>query len=169
MVDPVYRKVASSSLSRLVAHFWIFRLFMKGKFDAYVLVTFDQKSSKLVSRSVFTCQGILVSSRFQKYLKILMNLVLLGLLALSLKLFSSHDLALRIACISKECVYCVPKSKVPSVVRKRMLHKFPKKYPHSSFGKFEFTVVRFKLFLFLLTSPLSNLYFFHLDYLTDPV
>ena len=32
-----YRKVASSSLSRLVAHFWIFRLFMKGKFDAYVL------------------------------------------------------------------------------------------------------------------------------------
>ena len=32
-----YRKVASSSLSRLVAHFWIFRLFMKEKFDAYVL------------------------------------------------------------------------------------------------------------------------------------
>ena len=32
-----YRKVASSSLSRLVAHFWVFRLFMKGKFDAYVL------------------------------------------------------------------------------------------------------------------------------------
>ena len=29
-----YRKVASSSLSRLVAHFWVFRLFMKGKFDA---------------------------------------------------------------------------------------------------------------------------------------
>ena len=37
--------------------------------------------------------------------KISMNLILLGLLALSLKLFSSHDLALRIACISKECVY----------------------------------------------------------------
>ena len=32
-----YRKVTSSSLSRLVAHFWIFRLFMKGNFDAYVL------------------------------------------------------------------------------------------------------------------------------------
>ena len=32
-----YRKVASSSLSRLVAHFWIFRQIMKGKFDAYVL------------------------------------------------------------------------------------------------------------------------------------
>ena len=33
-----YHKVASSRLSRLVAHFRIFRLFMKGKFDAYVLV-----------------------------------------------------------------------------------------------------------------------------------
>ena len=32
-----YRKVASSRLSRLVAHFHVFRLFMKGKFDAYVL------------------------------------------------------------------------------------------------------------------------------------
>ena len=33
----IYRKVASSRLSRLVAHLAIFRLFMKGKFDAYVL------------------------------------------------------------------------------------------------------------------------------------
>ena len=32
-----YRKVASSRLSRLVEHLSIFRLFMKGKFDAYVL------------------------------------------------------------------------------------------------------------------------------------
>ena len=32
-----YRKVARSRLSRLVAHFWIFRLLMRGKFDAYVL------------------------------------------------------------------------------------------------------------------------------------
>ena len=32
-----YRKVASSSMSRLVAHFQIFRRLMKGKFDAYVL------------------------------------------------------------------------------------------------------------------------------------
>ena len=32
-----YHKVTSSRLSRLVAHLWIFRLFMKGKFDAYVL------------------------------------------------------------------------------------------------------------------------------------
>ena len=33
-----YRKVASGSLSRLVAHSRISRLFMKGKFDGYVLV-----------------------------------------------------------------------------------------------------------------------------------
>ena len=32
-----YRKVASRSTSRLVARPRIFRLFMKGKFDAYVL------------------------------------------------------------------------------------------------------------------------------------
>ena len=33
----VHFKVASSRLSLLVAHSRIFRLFMKGKFDAYVL------------------------------------------------------------------------------------------------------------------------------------
>ena len=32
-----YRKVASSTLTRLVAHLRIFRLFIKGKFDAYVM------------------------------------------------------------------------------------------------------------------------------------
>ena len=32
-----YRKVTSSSLSWLVVYLWVFRLFMKGKFDAYVL------------------------------------------------------------------------------------------------------------------------------------
>ena len=32
-----YRKVTSSSLSRLVAHSRIFRLFMKGNCDAYVM------------------------------------------------------------------------------------------------------------------------------------
>ena len=48
-----YRKVASSRLPRLVAHLRIFRLLMKGKFDAYVLcVTFGHKSSKLNSRPV---------------------------------------------------------------------------------------------------------------------
>ena len=33
----VYRKVTSSSLSQLVAHFQIFRGLMKGKFDDYVM------------------------------------------------------------------------------------------------------------------------------------
>ena len=32
-----YRKVTSSSMSLLVAHFKIFRRLVKGKFDAYVL------------------------------------------------------------------------------------------------------------------------------------
>ena len=35
--------VVSSRLSRLVAHFQIFRLFMKGKFDAYVLWPLSQR------------------------------------------------------------------------------------------------------------------------------
>ena len=39
----VYRKVASSSLSWLVAHFWVVRLFMKGKLDAYVLRSLTKK------------------------------------------------------------------------------------------------------------------------------
>ena len=37
-----YRKVASSRLSWLVVHFHIFRLFMKGNFDAYVLWPLDK-------------------------------------------------------------------------------------------------------------------------------
>ena len=37
-----YRKVASSRLSWLVAHFHIFRLFMKGNFDDYVLWPLDK-------------------------------------------------------------------------------------------------------------------------------
>ena len=37
-----YRKVASSRLSWLVAHPRIFRLFMKGNFDAYVLWPLDK-------------------------------------------------------------------------------------------------------------------------------
>ena len=35
--ENIYRKVSSRSTSRLVAHPSIFRMFMKGKFDAYVL------------------------------------------------------------------------------------------------------------------------------------
>jgi hypothetical protein len=37
-----YRKVASSRLSWLVAHFHIFRLFMKKNIDAYVLWPSDK-------------------------------------------------------------------------------------------------------------------------------
>ena len=39
----IYRKVANSSLSLLVAHFWSFRLFMRGKFDAYKLWPLAQR------------------------------------------------------------------------------------------------------------------------------
>ena len=35
--ETIYRKVTSSRLSWLVAHLGIFRLFIEGKFDAYVL------------------------------------------------------------------------------------------------------------------------------------
>ena len=38
-----YCKVASSSMSRFVAHPSIFRMFMKGKFDAYVLWPLGQR------------------------------------------------------------------------------------------------------------------------------
>ena len=37
VITNTYRKVASSRLSRLLAHLWIFRLFINGKFDAYGL------------------------------------------------------------------------------------------------------------------------------------
>ena len=37
-----YRKVASSRLSQLVANFHIFRLFMKGNFEGYVLWPLDK-------------------------------------------------------------------------------------------------------------------------------
>ena len=52
----MYRKVASSSLSRLVAHFQIFRRLVKGKCYAYAAVTFNQKVSKLNSRTVYCLQ-----------------------------------------------------------------------------------------------------------------
>ena len=59
-----YRKVVSSRLSRLVAHSRIFRLFMKGKFDTYVLWPLAKKSSKLNSRPVYCSRlyGILIST-----------------------------------------------------------------------------------------------------------
>ena len=43
-----YRKVAISRLSRLVAHSRIFRLFMKGKFDAYVLWPLTKSFQNLI-------------------------------------------------------------------------------------------------------------------------
>ena len=49
---PIYRKVASSSLFWLVAHFQIFRRLMKGKFYAYVLWPLDIKFQNwIVDRS----------------------------------------------------------------------------------------------------------------------
>ena len=44
----MYRRVASSSLSRLVAYFQIFRRLMKGKFDAYVLCPLTKKFQNLI-------------------------------------------------------------------------------------------------------------------------
>ena len=48
-------KVASSRLSQLVAHFHIFRLFMKKKFDAYYCDLWP-KGSNLNSRLVYCCR-----------------------------------------------------------------------------------------------------------------
>ena len=60
-MDYKYRKVASSRLSRLVAHFHIFRLFMKENFDAYVLWPLDKMVQNwIVDRSTardFTVYG----------------------------------------------------------------------------------------------------------------
>ena len=56
-----YCKVASSRLSRLVAHFHIFRLFMKGNFDAYVLWPLN----KMVQNWIVNC-----SQLYSTYLKV---------------------------------------------------------------------------------------------------
>ena len=48
----IYRKVASSSMSRLVAHLMIFRRLMKGKFDTYVVWPLAKKFQNwIVDRS----------------------------------------------------------------------------------------------------------------------
>ena len=56
------RKVASSRLSRLVAHFQIFKRYMKGKIDAYVLLPLAKKFQNwIVDRSTaldFTVFGL---------------------------------------------------------------------------------------------------------------
>jgi hypothetical protein len=41
---PKYHKVASTSLSPLEAHAGFFRLYMKGKFDVYLLWHFGKKN-----------------------------------------------------------------------------------------------------------------------------
>ena len=47
----IYRKVASSNMSRFEAHAGFFRLFMKGIFDPYIMSPFDKKFiSYLVTR-----------------------------------------------------------------------------------------------------------------------
>ena len=52
ITNEMYRKVASSRLSRLVAHSRIFRLFTKGKFDAYVVWPLAKKFQNwIVDRS----------------------------------------------------------------------------------------------------------------------
>ena len=48
ITNEMYRKVASSRLYRLVAHFQIFRRLMKGKFDAYVLWTLAKRIQNLI-------------------------------------------------------------------------------------------------------------------------
>ena len=51
----IYSRVASSRLSHLVAHSRIFRLFMKGKFDAYVLWP---SAKNFQSRLKFFCKNM---------------------------------------------------------------------------------------------------------------
>ena len=64
----IYRKVPSSRMSWLVAHFHIFRLFMKEKFDAYVLWPLDQKVQNwIVERS--TARNFTVCNLSQYFMK----------------------------------------------------------------------------------------------------
>ena len=55
-----YRKVMSSSLSQLVAHLRIFRLFMNGKFDSL--------SSKLNSRTAHDLPAFGSFGQFKSYI-----------------------------------------------------------------------------------------------------
>ena len=56
--------VASSELSWLVAHFRIFRLFMKGKFDDYVLWPFAQRTQNKSTARDYTVYGAPLSADF---------------------------------------------------------------------------------------------------------
>ena len=55
-LDHAYRKVASSSLSWLVAHFQIFISLMKGKFDAYVLWPLVKKFQNWIVDQSTACE-----------------------------------------------------------------------------------------------------------------
>ena len=57
----MYRKVTNRSLSRLVAHFQIFRRLMKGKFDAYVLWTLAIKFQNWIA----DCSRLYGKRKFQ--------------------------------------------------------------------------------------------------------
>ena len=59
-----YHKVASSKLSLLVAHPRIFRLFMKGNFDAYLCAVTFVQNGPIVDRS--TARNFLVGIKYQK-------------------------------------------------------------------------------------------------------
>ena len=70
-VKNTYRKVANSSLSRLVAHFQIFRRFMKGKFDAYVLWPLAKKFQTWIvdrstARDFMVCKYVR-TKKFEKF------------------------------------------------------------------------------------------------------
>ena len=63
----MYRKVANSSLSRLVARFQIFRRLMKGKFDSYVLWPLTKKSQNWIvdcstARNFTVCRALIIQS-----------------------------------------------------------------------------------------------------------
>ena len=70
-----YRKVASSRLSQFVAHFHIFRLLMKGNFDAYVLWPLDKMVQNwIVDRS--TARNFSVKPDFSGKTKTRWNMML---------------------------------------------------------------------------------------------
>ena len=73
--DSTYRKVASTRLSWLVAHFHTIRLFMKGKFDGHVLWPFVQRVQNwIVDRSTARYFMVLETDDFFHKMKTFSNL-----------------------------------------------------------------------------------------------
>ena len=56
--ENLYHKVVSSRLSLLVAHSSIFRLFMKGKFDAYVMWPLAQRVQNWIKTGLLQLYGM---------------------------------------------------------------------------------------------------------------